>query len=101
MFYNTRVSDNGMYAMRLYPLGVPMTLQIDDYMPFNTTTNDLAFAQVASDNALWGPLLEKTIAKYVGNYWHLHKGLNPDGIGFFNGSPDYSFEHWKELQELD
>ena len=63
-------NENGKYAMRLYPLGVPMTLQIDDYMPFNITTDDLAFAQVASDNALWGPLLEKGIAKLMGNYWH-------------------------------
>ena len=76
-----------------------MTLTIDDYMPFNTTTNDLAFAEVAADNALWGPLLEKGVAKLVGNYWHMDQGINSGGISLLNGGPHYYLSHYKTLTQ--
>ena len=96
IFHNREISQAGFYAVNIYALGVPYTTYIDDQLP-HRYDGQLLFANVGSDDSIWGPLLEKTIAKYTGNYWHLHKGLNPDGIGFFNGSPDYSFEHWQEL----
>ena len=68
-------------------------------MPFNTTTDDLAFAQVASDNALWGPLLEKGIAKLMGNYWHTDQGINSGGISLLNGGPHYFLSHYKKLNQ--
>ena len=66
-------------------------------LPFNTTTDDLAFAQVASDNALWGPLLEKGIAKLMGNYWHTDQGINSGGISLLNGGPHYYLSHYKTM----
>ena len=100
IFHNTEKSENGVYAINIYALGIPHTTYIDDYLPYNFD-GSYVFASVGSDDALWGPLLEKAVAKYVGNYWHIHKGLNPDGIGFLNGSPDYAFRHYHENYDQD
>ena len=44
IFYNTEVSRTGMYGMRIYALGVPYTTYVDDYLPFNKTTDGLSYA---------------------------------------------------------
>ena len=98
IFHNTRRSEAGVYAVNIYVLGVPYTTYIDDYLPF-TNLDELLFAQVGSDRALWGPLLEKAIAKYVGNYWHMDTGINTDGVGFMNGGPHYYLRHYGRYDE--
>ena len=77
-----------MYAVNLFALGVPYTTYVDDYVPIQRDGSPL-FASVGSDEALWGPILEKAIAKYVGNYSHMNLGRNDDGISFLNGGPNY------------
>ena len=79
--------------MNIYALGVPYTIYVDDYLPFRSNGDSL-FAQIGSDNALWGAILEKAIAKYVGNYWHFNTGQNFDAVAFFNGSPYYYLSHY-------
>ena len=65
-------------------LGVPTTVWIDDYIAFKenewTGESGLFYAQVGADNALWGALIEKALAKSVGNFWHLDTGINADGV---------------------
>ena len=95
IFHNSEKNEQGVYAVNLYALGVPFTTYIDDYLPFRWD-DTLLYAMVGADNALWGPLLEKAIAKYVGNYWHMDTGLNTDGIGLLNGGPNYYLKHYKE-----
>ena len=94
IFHNTEKNDYGIYAMNLYALGVPYTTYIDDYLPLRSDGR-LHYAQVGSDQALWGPLIEKAIAKYVGNYFHTEHGINADGVGFLNGSPNKYIYHQK------
>ena len=57
-------------AFNVYIRGIPIIVTIDDILPF-TQTNDVLvpmFANIGSDGALDGALLEKLWAKISGNY---------------------------------
>lgn len=95
IFHNTEKNEQGAYSINLYALGVPYTIYIDDYLPFKLD-GSLLFSQVGSTLSLWGPLLEKAIAKYVGNYWHMDTGYNVDGVSYLNGGPFYYVWHLDE-----
>ena len=78
----------GIYATQMYLLGMPITVIVDDYLPVQETDNQSnLYAQVASDGALWGPILEKTFAKYLGNYETIDAGVASHGIEGLFGSP--------------
>ena len=98
LFHNTEKSPSGLYGINMYSLGVPTTVWIDDYIAFKsnewTGETGLFYAQVGADNALWGALIEKALAKSVGNLWHLDTGINADGISMLNGSPYDEVRHW-------
>ena len=98
MFHNDEISRNGIYALNIYALGMPHTVIIDDYLPFmphpkNPDIHKLSYAFLGTDNAVWGPLVEKALAKYTGNYWHLDGGLIYDGVSMLNGSPFETIVH--------
>ena len=68
---NNEVSKNGIYAVQFYTLGVPHTVIVDDYLPLKKTwegTYTTVYAAPSPDKAIFGPILEKAIAKYHGNY---------------------------------
>lgn len=98
VFLNDKENDFGKYCLNIYALGVPNTVCIDDYLPFMTNEwtgyENLFYGQVGANDALWGPLIEKALAKYVGNYWHLDTGINADGVSMLNGSPYDEIRHW-------
>ena len=48
---------------------------------------------MASDGALWGALLEKSLAKYLGNYEAIDAGSGAHGIEAMTGSPYLSVKH--------
>ena len=91
VFHNEELSRKGVYAVNIYALGIPHTVIIDDYLPFvqNPYTERLGlyYAFLGSDNALWGPLIEKALAKYTGNYWHIEWGIIYEAVSMLNGSP--------------
>jgi Calpain family cysteine protease len=65
--------------MKLYIRGRPMTITIDDYIPFYN--GNLIFEKAAanapgkSNNMnIWGVLLEKAFAKITGNYEYINYG---------------------------
>ena len=98
MFHNTEISENGIYAVNIYALGMPHTVIIDDWLPFmphprNPDIHKLSYAFLGSDHAIWGPLVEKALAKFTGNYWHLEGGMIYDGVSMFNGSPFETIVH--------
>ena len=98
LFLNDEANALGKYCLNLYMLGVPNTVCVDDYLPFKknewTGYENLFYGQVGSDDALWGPLIEKALAKHVGNFWHLDTGINADGVSMMNGSPYDEIQHW-------
>lgn len=68
IFQIESLNSAGVYAVDLFIMGIPVTVTIDDYLPFWKHTNDLLYAQVGPDHSLWMPILEKAAAKLYGNY---------------------------------
>ena len=88
----------GIYATSMYLLGMPITVIVDDYLPVEPMDNKLTrYAQVPEDGALWGPILEKTFAKYLGNYEAIDAGVASHGIESMFGSPYETFVHQEVL----
>ena len=78
----------------MYAVGVPITIVVDDYLPFQMTMAGWRpiLATIGTDNALWGPLIEKAFAKLNGNYTHTVGGWMNYGVSALNGSP--YINHW-------
>ena len=90
----------GMYATQMWLLGMPITVTIDDYLPVEKTDNQATrYAQVAKDGALWGPIIEKSFAKYIGNYESIDAGDASHGIEAMIGSPDVGLDHKTLIKE--
>ena len=85
IFYNNELSNNGIYALRLYVLGVPTTVTIDDRFPL--IEGNSIFAAASPDGALWGILIEKAIAKVYGNYESIVGGDPRNSIEMLTGAP--------------
>ena len=58
----------GVYSVNLYIMGIPVTVTVDEYLPFWKNTNSLLYSKVGPDNSLFIPILEKAAAKLYGNY---------------------------------
>ena len=58
----------------MYIMGIPVTVTVDDFLPFKEGTNKLLYCGVGPDNSLWMPILEKAAAKALGNYEFLEGG---------------------------
>ena len=92
----------------MWLLGLPVTVIIDDHLPLEYWSDATRYAKVASDGALWGTILEKSFAKFLGNYEAIDAGLGAHGVEAMTGSPTETFEHaamedrealWRRLLE--
>lgn len=100
MFTIKEKNSASVYATQLFLLGMPITVVIDDHLPMiNDSVRQLPFSRVGKDGALWGPLFEKSVAKYYGNYEFLEGGAVGQGVEVARGSPFYVFEH--EAEDFD
>ena len=89
----------GIYAAKMYLLGVPITVVIDDNLPlYKDSVRLTMYAEIGDDGAIWGTLFEKFYAKYFGNYEIIDAGQAARGIEVVTGSP---FEHHPHLQLED
>ena len=78
----------GVYAVTLHLMGVPVTITIDDYLPFINKGRDfLLYARNGPDGALWMPILEKAAAKLYGNYEVMVGGHMGPAISTLTGAP--------------
>ena len=80
----------GVYAAQMWLLGMPITVVVDDYLPLDKYSWDeyaTRYAKVGQDGALWGPLMEKFSAKFLGNYEIVDAGIASDGIEWMTGAP--------------
>ena len=67
MFLNTQnVNNQRIYGVQLYSLGIPLTVVVDDFIPFKKYSP--AYANIADNNGLWPIILEKAFAKLHGTY---------------------------------
>ena len=93
LFVTDHLNDAGVYSVTLYLMGMPVTVTVDDYLPFWEGSNTLTYSSVSSDNALWMPILEKAAAKLYGNYGMLSGGWMGPAIQTLTGSPFFDVYH--------
>ena len=62
------ISPNGIYAVNLYALMMPVTMTIDDILPLRPDSDKTLYASVGRDHSVWGPLIEKAFSKFHGSY---------------------------------
>ena len=81
------ISHNGIYAINMYALMMPVTLTIDDRLPLKKGTNRTLYANIGRDKSVWGPLYEKAFAKYHGSYEALVGGNPEKALNTIAGAP--------------
>ncbi|CDW74329.1 calpain family cysteine protease containing protein [Stylonychia lemnae] len=67
-FVSLEKNNAGIYGFNVWVRGIPFVQIIDDSVPYDKKQKEYIMAGVGEDGALWGPLLEKSWAKTVGNY---------------------------------
>lgn len=89
LFLNKEASKTGLYAVNLWALNVPLTIMVDDDVPLRNVGNQSGawFAKIGDDGSLWGPIIEKALAKLHGNYARIEFGDTIHGVTVLNGSP--------------
>ena len=100
VFLNDELSNNGIYGLNFYALGVPTTVLIDDTMPLDASGN-LIFARESKDGALWGPILEKGFAKLSGTYENIVGGDPIISIQTLTGAPSNRLYHKGHVANID
>ena len=100
VFLNDELSNNGIYGLNFYVLGVPTTVLIDDTMPLDESGN-MIFARESKDGALWGPILEKGFAKLSGTYENIVGGDPIISIQTLTGAPSIRLYHKGHAANLD
>jgi hypothetical protein len=70
VFVIQEVNTSGIMAFNVFVKGMPVVVTVDDYIPFENKNGIIRpiFADIGTDGALWGPLVEKMWAKINGNY---------------------------------
>ena len=89
------ISHNGIYAINMYAIGMPVTLTIDDRIPMKKGTSRTLYANVGRDKSVWGPLYEKAFAKYHGSYEALVGGNPTIALNTIAGAPGVTIDNKK------
>ena len=87
IFLTEELNTAGVYALRLYIMGMPVTVTVDDYLPFQKNTNTLWASRVGPDKSLWMPILEKASAELYGNYELMEGGAMGPAWSMLTGAP--------------
>ena len=69
LFLTPELNSAGVYAVKLYLMGIPVSVTVDEFLLFDfKSEKGLTYARKPKHNALWMPILEKAVAKLLGNY---------------------------------
>ena len=74
----------GIYSLRMYDMGVPISVVIDDWLPISGTQN--LFVKVNPQKEVWPLLIEKAFSKIHGNYLAIEGGWMIDAGNTFMGT---------------
>ena len=93
--HSNSLSQNGIYAVNMYTMGLPLTMVVDDWLPLKERTDaktgavnyTTVFTHLGDDSSIWGPIMEKVFAKYTGNYSHIEAGDTRRAFNFLYDSP--------------
>lgn len=92
-----RLNKEGIIAATFFVKGLPRTMVVDDYLPFEADPSfksfDLVFGNVSPDGGFFLAFLEKAYAKLVGNYGATERveGTISEAFRALNGAPTFSF----------
>ena len=81
------ICPKGIYGLQFYALLMPVTITIDDFLPFESDSGNTIYASVGKDKSVWGPLLEKAFAKFHGSYEAIASGTPEKALNVISGSP--------------
>ena len=77
----------------MYALMEPITVTIDDRLPFRKNSRHTLYAGIGEDKSTWGLLLEKAFSKYHGTY-EATIGGHPDiALNTLAGAPGKTIDH--------
>ena len=91
---NNGISENGIYALNLYALMMPIVVTIDDRLPLKN--NQAFYTRIGEDGSVWAPLLEKAMAYYHGTYEALDGGWPETALNTMAGAPGKTYYHKQE-----
>ena len=101
IFHIEDLNSAGVYAVDLFIMGIPVTVTVDDYLPFWQGTDKLVYGAPGPDYSLWMPILEKAAAKLFGNYEILVGGYMGPAIQMLTGAPYFETRNAdKSVDEL-
>lgn len=84
MFDTKTYNTAGIYSIRFYDLGAPISVIIDDGLPISGTQN--LFTKVNSQKEVWPLLIEKAFSKLHGNFFAIEGGWMVDAGNVFMGT---------------
>jgi len=89
------MNSEGIYALNMYVLGVPVSVVVDDRVPHYGSTYNTIFSKVqkTGDKVTWMTILEKAYAKLMGNYAQLIGGWAARGVDTLTGYPSDAMTH--------
>jgi calpain-15 len=85
MFDTKTYNSAGIYSIRFYELGVPISVVIDDYLPISGTQNLFVKANTPQKET-WPLLIEKAFSKIHGNFHAIEGGWMVDAGNTFLGT---------------
>ena len=92
-----------IYAVNFYNLGVKTSVVVDDWLPMKEYGNGefgTFFAKVGKNDSLWTSILEKSFAKYYGNYGHIIGGSTLLAIQTMTGAPYAQYDFPLDSDQL-
>lgn len=87
----------GCYCVKIYDMGVPMEVIVDDFVPCISKTQGPAFTRT-NQSELWVLLLEKAWAKTYVSYDNIEAGLTREALHDLTGAPTKTI--WTDQPEL-
>lgn len=82
-----------MYSFNMFAKGSYYKIDIDDTVPmYNEINTNLFVMAEGVNNTMWGPLLEKAYAKFVGSYLSLATGgVSSESMRALTGFPGFMY----------
>ena len=96
IFQTHEVNEAGCYAVNIYVNGEPRTVVVDDYFPYDATTDQWAFSRPSKEegmNEIWVLILEKVWAKVFGSYQRIEAGTAGEAMYPLTGCPHKFYIH--------
>lgn len=109
MFETAEYDPTGCYKLKMYDMGQPVQVIVDDFFPVNSD-GTLAFSGPQEERGiteLWVILLEKAWAKRFRSYWNIDAGFTNESLTDLTGAPCDVFnlqpnpQLWKKIFEGD